>query len=119
VRLIPTVAPVKAVALTSSAPKGKCKEITPIKKKWKENQENKVKVEPPTKQPGSAARLGARSAPIQRTFSAELSIASLRKNRSGFAGSLQEASKAHIARIRDTPDYLSEILKVLRPVPYK
>jgi hypothetical protein len=78
-------------------------------------------VSDPKKREASATHLAARLARTQTTIAAPLRVASLPKTRTYLAGSLRDAEKAYVARIRQGRDdvYFRETLRSFRPVPYE
>lgn len=88
--------------------------------KWKEKvQRREIELKSLKKREASATRLAARLARNQMTLASPFSVSSLEKNQSGFAASLRKADKEQAARLRDDLDAFREVVRSLRPVPYK
>src|SRR6266849_704030 len=123
-RPAPSTPPAQANKMASSSANptttiGKTRKNKIKRQKRKERLKMKIREEPGKKQVASATRLAARLASTQITRVTPFSTASLATNRTGFAASLQDASKAKLAHIRNDHAYRSRILKMLHPIPYK
>jgi len=88
--------------------------------KWKEKLKQKgVDLKSRKKREALATILAARLAATQSNIASPFSASSLPKNQSGFAASLRSADKEQATRLRDDLDYFREVVRSLRPVPYK